>query len=148
MKPMSVAAWVFGVATVGLLAAAAYSAFGGPQGGPRPWSSPTPDPPFEVEAVRDLGVVPLGVVPVTFSITNPASRSRRVIGYIDGCKVNCIRAIQEDQITIPAGETFAYPCELTIRQPGTFEVEMRLLLEDNCVREVTLTVRGTAVSLD
>ncbi len=49
-------------------------------------------------------------------------------------------------MTIPAGQTVEYPCELTVHKPGPFESEMVLFLEDNGIREVTLTVRGVGVA--
>lgn len=47
---------------------------------------------------------------------------------------------------IPAGGTVEYPCELTVKGPGPFEAEIVLFLEDNGIREVTLTVRGVGVA--
>ena len=46
---------------------------------------------------------------------------------------------------MPAGATFEYHCELSLKRPGKFEGEMDIHLEDNGIRTVTLSVRGTAV---
>lgn len=105
-----------------------------------------PDPPLVIDAERDLGVVGLGESVVHFSITNPGSRPRRVVGFRESCRVNCLSAEIPDQVTLPAGEVFHYPCRLRVRSPGPFEVEMALLVEDNGIREVTLTARGTGVA--
>ncbi len=58
----------------------------------------------------------------------------------------CFRAKHHSQVTILAGQTAEYPCELTVHKPGPFESEMVLFLEDNGIREVTLTVRGVGVA--
>ena len=47
---------------------------------------------------------------------------------------------------VPAGESIEYPCELTVNDAGEFEAEIVLYLEDNGIREVTLTVRGVGVA--
>ncbi len=46
---------------------------------------PRPDPPMTVEPVStDLGVAPVGSHTLTYRITNPADRPRRIIGLAEG----------------------------------------------------------------
>lgn len=49
-------------------------------------------------------------------------------------------------LTVEPGTTFEYTCELSVKKPGPFEAPMTLFLEDNGIREVTLTVRGVGVA--
>lgn len=51
-------------------------------------------------------------------------------------------------MAVPAGESVEYPCELSIKHPGPFEAEITLFLEDNGIREVTLSVKGVAVAAE
>ena len=46
-------------------------------------------------------------------------------------------------MSIPAGSTFEYHCELSLKKPGQFEGEMDIHLEDNGIRTVTVRVTGT-----
>lgn len=46
-------------------------------------------------------------------------------------------------MSIPAGETFEYHCELQLKRPGPFEGVMAIHLEDNGIRTVTIAVSGT-----
>lgn len=46
---------------------------------------------------------------------------------------------------MPAGATFEYRVGLLIKQPGPFKSGIRLWLEDNGIRSVDISVRGTAV---
>ncbi|MBX9580459.1 MAG: hypothetical protein K2X87_09135 [Gemmataceae bacterium] len=92
--------------------------------------------------------MPLGTTTVGFTITNPAGRPRHVLGASGGCKVNCLQPGEDRRFVIPAGGTLEYPCELTVRRPGPFQVEMTVLLEDNGIRPVVLTARGQGISTD
>ncbi len=58
----------------------------------------------------------------------------------------CFSSEHPDQVTISAGETFHYRCELAVHEPGPFVAELTIFLEDNGIREVTVTVRGTGVA--
>lgn len=50
-----------------------------------PEAPPAGEPPFVIaDPDRDVGAVPLGPLEVTFAITNPAARPRRVIGFAEG----------------------------------------------------------------
>ena len=44
---------------------------------------------------------------------------------------------------MPAGATFEYHCELSLKKPGKFEGEMDIHLEDNGIRTVRVRVTGT-----
>lgn len=46
-------------------------------------------------------------------------------------------------MSIPAGETFEYRCELQVKHPGPFEGELAIHLEDNGIRTVLVSVSGT-----
>ncbi len=46
-------------------------------------------------------------------------------------------------MSIPAGATFEYRCELDLKRPGPFEGMMNIHLEDNGIRTVTVAVSGT-----
>jgi hypothetical protein len=47
---------------------------------------------------------------------------------------------------IPAGVTFNYECKLSVENPGPFEAQLNIHLEENGIRTVTITVRGVAVA--
>ena len=44
---------------------------------------------------------------------------------------------------MPAGATFEYHCELSLKKPGKFDCEMDIHLEDNGIRTVHVRVTGT-----
>jgi hypothetical protein len=49
------------------------------------WPPPGPREPFILSpAEQDLGALPLGEHPVAFSITNPSSQPKRIIGLAEG----------------------------------------------------------------
>jgi len=127
------------VAAVGLLGWGAYSAF---------HARPGPDPVcFVTPTEYELGTVPVGDRVVTFAITNPAGKPRQIVGLAEGCWASvCFSSKHPDQITIPAGETFHYECELSIKEAGPFSAQVEIYLEEDGLRTVPLTVRGTAVA--
>ena len=47
---------------------------------------------------------------------------------------------------IPAGETFQYECELVVNEPGSFEAQIDIYMDENGLRKVTLTIRGVGVA--
>jgi hypothetical protein len=49
-------------------------------------------------------------------------------------------------VTVGPSQTLEYQVVLTILKPEPFESGMALYLEDNGIREVTLTVRGVGVA--
>ncbi|MCU0706636.1 MAG: hypothetical protein MUF18_21990 [Fimbriiglobus sp.] len=57
----------------------------------------------------------------------------------------CFRAKHREIITVGPGETFEYHVSLTVHRPGSFEAGIDLFLEENGIRTVELTVRGTCV---
>lgn len=49
-------------------------------------------------------------------------------------------------MSVPAGGTFRYECDVHVKRPGPFDLEIHVYIDDNGVRTVPLSVRGTAVS--
>lgn len=132
------------VCAVGALSLGAWAAYVAYQDS----GAAAPDPPFIVEPIElDLGAVPLGERTIEFAITNPARKSRRIIGLAEGCSPGlCFSSNHHTQIVVQPGDTFRYGCKLTTKRPGRFEAEIDVHLEDNGVRTVALTVRGEAVA--
>ncbi len=97
--------------------------------------------------VRDIGEVPVGPFDVSFDVTNPAARPRRIIGFAEGCTLRCCFGPKNDPIvTIDPGQTNSFACRLEIRGTGPFETPMWMALEDNGIRNITLTVKGTGIA--
>ena len=92
--------------------------------------------------------MPVGVRTITVSVTNPADRPRRVIGITEGCRPGgcCWKAVRAGQVSVAPGQTVPYELELTVGQPGPFETNVELYLEDKGIKAVSLTFRGTAVA--
>lgn len=57
----------------------------------------------------------------------------------------CFSLKQRDPIVVPAGGTVAIECELDLKKAGRFEIEIDVHLEENGIRTVPVTVRGTAL---
>ncbi len=130
------AARVCGAAAVACAGLAAYE-YSRPEPGPEPAWVVTPE-------VAELGAVPLGEHVVAFEMTNPADRPRRIVGLNEGCQGGvCLRSRHHDQITVPAGGTFRYECDVKVREPGPFDLQIAVFLEDGGIRTVTLAARGT-----
>ena len=127
--------WVFAVLAVGCLAAAGYLAF-------RP---PAPEPPLEVRSTeQDLGTVPLGKREVAFSVYNPSSQPRRVIGTSSYCNGDgCISSEQPTPIIIAPGETVRVALQVTVARPGAFSLVVPVFLDEGNLRTETVIVRGT-----
>lgn len=104
-----------------------------------------PEPPWVVTPeVVEVGDVPLGDRVLTFEMTNPADRSRRIVGLNEGCQGNvCIRSRHHGQVTVGPGETFRYECDLKVREPGPFEMKIAVFLEDGGIRTVMIGTKGT-----
>jgi hypothetical protein len=113
------------------------------------WAAVAPStapPPLALETSRDLGPVSFGDHAVTFPIANPAGVPRRVVGLVQQCGgVWCVKSRHHEQVVIGPGETFPYTCTLQVRGAGPFEAPLTLYLDDDGLREVTLTVRGIGV---
>ena len=58
----------------------------------------------------------------------------------------CFSSKHHEQVAVGPGETFAYHCKLSVVAAGRFEAAIGLFLEDNGIREVSLTVRGVGVA--
>ena len=108
------------------------------------------EPPLTIDDPdRDLGPTPLGDHTVRFAPHNPAARPRSVVGGGGGCGRNaCLGPVQRDhadRLTVPAGGTADFVCELSVKGEGPFEVPVVLFLDDNGLRRVQMTVRGVGV---
>ncbi|QDU22131.1 hypothetical protein [Urbifossiella limnaea] len=104
-----------------------------------------PEPPWVVAPeVLDVGEVPVGDRVLTFEMTNPADRPRRIVGLNEGCAGTvCIRSRHHGQVTVGPGETFRYECDLKVREPGPFDLRIAVFLEDGGIRTVEIGARGT-----
>lgn len=103
---------------------------------------------FVVELSQcDLGQITVGTHEVAVRVTNPAHRSRQVLGMMSGCRPNCcFEPKQAEPVAIPSGGTISYLCVLDISKPGEFKVPIVLYLEDKGVRTVEFTLRGVAIA--
>lgn len=90
--------------------------------------------------------VPLGSHEFHTTITNPSAEPRRVLGISGQCTGNfCITSAQNPPMLIPPGGSLAINCVLEVKFPGPIDAEIRIYLEENGIRTVTLRVTGTAV---
>jgi len=132
------ARWLCGLAAVvcGVLAAVEYA---------REQRMNRPEPPWVVAPeVADVGDVPVGDRVLTFEMTNPADRPRRIVGLNEGCQGTvCIRSRHHGQVTVGPGETFRYECDLKVREPGEFDLRIAVFLEDGGIRTVEIGAKGT-----
>jgi hypothetical protein len=61
--------------------------------------------------------------------------------------VNCrFRAKREAPFELPAGANEVIECMLEPINPGPFEAQLHVYLDDHGLRDIPLVVRGTAVS--
>lgn len=129
------------IAAVGLTAAGGWSAW-------RNSGSPAPEPSFVTELSNaDIGRVGHGPHEVTVRVTNPAGRTRHVLGMMAGCRPNCCFHTGEDgPLAVPAGGTVLYRGVLDVNGSGPFEVPIVLYLEEIPIRHVNLTQRGVSVA--
>jgi hypothetical protein len=102
------------------------------------------DPPLAVTWPEpDSGPTAVGSHELVVQVTNPAARPRRIIGMMKLCGLNaCAKPKFEEPVTVPPGETVAYPCVLEVSRPGPFETSIHLYLEENGIREAETVVRG------
>jgi hypothetical protein len=108
---------------------------------------PEPPPPFEVSPVAftDLTLAP-GVHPLTVHIRNPANVPRRILGFKTGCtEIYCTGAGYAEPITVPAGGEFDFQFLVQVQAAGPIDGGIELYLEDNGVRQVLVTIKGTAL---
>src|SRR5262245_11313065 len=129
-----------------LLAALALVSLGGYQ-----VLKPSVEPADETVSIdladRELGRLPLGQHEIVFHITNPSDRPRRIIGFSGTCVVNCcFSSSHSSPVEILPRGNFPYTTELSIQAPGSFEVTVRLFVEDNGLQELPLTIRGIGVA--
>lgn len=106
-----------------------------------------PPPPFKISRTEfAVGNVSLGTQLLHTSVANPSNEPRRILGINGQCSDNsCFGAVQEAPIIIPPGGTLNLDCELLVTRPGPIDAEIKIYLEENGIRTVTLRVTGTAV---
>ena len=64
----------------------------------------------------------------------------------DQCKGNCcFESLRSAPIAVNPGGSIVWNCEILIGEPGAFDVEIKIYLEENGIRTVTLRITGTAV---
>jgi hypothetical protein len=89
----------------------------------------------------------IGTYEVVVRVANPTGRTCRIIGMLQGCRPNvCFRSKHAEPVEVPSGGTVTYACEVNITGSGPFEFPLYLYLEDNGIRAVDQTLRGTAVA--
>ena len=106
-------------------------------------------PPPECEISHtdfDAGIVLIGTYKFQTTISNPSREPRRIIGFVDECKPTCCFShLQDAPILIPPAGSIVIDCELLVKTSGSIDAEIKIYLEENGIRTVTLRVTGTAV---
>jgi hypothetical protein len=97
--------------------------------------------------VLHAGEFTVGCHEIIIRVTNPGSQPRRVLGMLKVCGVNgCVSLKSEAPVTIPPGEVQSIPCQFEIRTAAHFEVPIHLYIEDDGIREVSVTMRGVGIA--
>ena len=106
-----------------------------------------PPPPWTVDKTEfELGNVPSGKRVIGVTLSNTAEVSRRVLGMQDQCKGNCcFKSLQGAPVSVNPGGLIVWYCEILVGEPGPIDAEIKIYLEENGIRTVTLHVTGTAV---
>jgi hypothetical protein len=83
---------------------------------------------------------------VEFRIVNPSDQTRRVVGAVLTCGTTaCFAPKQPIPFEIPPKGSAAIVFSLDLREPGPFELEVPLYLEDAGLRQLTVKVTGNAL---
>ena len=129
------------IAALGCLCMAGYEYFFAPPA--------APPPPFEISQTEfPLGEVPLGSHTLQTTITNTSKEPRRILGSAGQCVANCcVKPLLESVLVVPPGGSVEIQCEVMASRPGPLEAEIKIYLEENGIRTVTLHVTGTAVEV-
>lgn len=94
----------------------------------------------------DFNLEPLGKHLIVTTITNPSNKERRIIGMEGQCRgLNCIKPLRDTPLNVAAFGAVDIECEVLLGRPGPIDIEIKLYLEENGIRTVTLRVTGTAV---
>lgn len=97
---------------------------------------------------RDLGEVSVGSHQIVVRVINPAGRTRRVVGMLQGCRPNvCFGPKNEGPVAVPPGKTVEYACTVDVTGPGPFTFPLHIYLEGDGIDEVGQTLHGTAIVL-
>jgi hypothetical protein len=97
-----------------------------------------------VEPDRTFPTLAVGKNDVRFQLRNPTRHAVRVIGC-QGCCGNVSFTLKSEiPLDIPAGGTVDLECTLEAFQPGEFASQIHIYLDDLGVRELIMTVQGTA----
>jgi len=107
----------------------------------------TPAPPFEIGQTEfSVGEIELGTHKLRTTINNPSKEPRRILGIASECAGNsCFTSTLETPVQVPPAGTFDLECELEVKAGGPIYAEVKIYLEENGIRTVTLRVTGTAV---
>lgn len=106
------------------------------------------DVPLDVRCDHlELGKILVGRHDVAFQIHNPNQQPRHVVGVSECCFANCcVGPKAQQQVEVEPGATQTYVCYIRVKSAGPFEAPITLYLDDDGLREVTLTVRGVGVA--
>ena len=132
--------WVFLLATLGLGGWAVAAYFQSP--------AAPPGPSLSVEqADRDLGPLAAGREhDVEFVLHNAGDRECRVVGVNFTCGTTCCFGMKQfERLSIPPHGSAVLTLQLELRNPGPFEGELTIYVDDGGARGIRLTVRGEAV---
>ena len=68
------------------------------------------------------------------------------LGIAGQCTGNfCFTSVQSAPVLIPPNGSLVINCILEVKSPGPIDAEIKIYLEENGIRTVTLRVTGTAV---
>ena len=106
-----------------------------------------PPPPFHITRTEFAADnVPPGTTPFRTTLTNPSKEPRRILGMAVQCVGNCcFKTVQDAPVLVSPGGSFDLDLELDVSRPGPIDAEIKIYLEENGIRTVTLRVTGTAV---
>lgn len=107
-----------------------------------------PDEPLLVEFDdANFEHLPLGNHTFCVRITNPNSSPKRVLGLTTGCKANaCFLTNHQQPVPILPGESITCSWSIELRSPGVFELPLTVFVEENGIRAVSRTIKGTAIA--
>ena len=84
-------------------------------------------------------------VDVVFRLQNNSGKPIPVLGMVLSCGARCCLTLKQPDYPpeFPPGPN-DIECSLKINEPGTFSTDMRVYVDDQGMRDITLTVKGTA----
>jgi hypothetical protein len=112
-------------------------------------------PTFAVtDADRDVGVIGTDQeIDVVYRISNTGGKPVRIVGAVrDTCGLDCCFYPKDAPDgraglhVIPPGGFVDFVCVLTARRAGPIKADTSVFIDDDGIRNVRLSVRGTAVA--